>query len=41
VAHAAFAIPDFAAFIFPTCCNGIPVDFHPPACVIAAKSMSG
>jgi hypothetical protein len=37
VAAAALAIPDLAALIFSAYCNGIRVDFHPPACVIAAK----
>jgi hypothetical protein len=40
VAAAALAIPDLAAWIFSAYCSGIRVDFHPPACVIAAKSMS-
>jgi hypothetical protein len=40
VAAAALAIPDLAALIFSAYCNGIRVDFHPPACVIATKSMS-
>jgi hypothetical protein len=40
VAAAARAIPDLAALIFSAYCSGIRVDFHPPACVIAAKSMS-
>jgi hypothetical protein len=40
VAAAALAIPDLAALIFSAYCSGIRVDFHPPACVIAAKSMS-
>src|SRR5450631_2154054 len=39
-AAAALAIPDRAALIFSAYCSGIRVDFHPPACVIAAKSMS-
>jgi hypothetical protein len=34
------AIPDRAAVIFSAYCKGIRVDFQPPACVIAAKSMS-
>jgi hypothetical protein len=37
---AALAIPDLAALIFSAYCNGIRVDFQPPACVIAARSMS-
>jgi hypothetical protein len=37
---AALAIPDLAALIFSAYCNGMRGDFHPPACVIAAKSMS-
>jgi hypothetical protein len=37
---AALAIPDLAALIFSAYCNGMRVDFQPPACVIAAKSMS-
>jgi hypothetical protein len=40
VAAAALAIPDLAASIFSAYCSGMRVDFHPPACVIAAKSMS-
>jgi hypothetical protein len=40
VAAAALAIPDLAAWIFSAYFSGIRVDFHPPACVIAAKSMS-
>jgi hypothetical protein len=36
VAAAALAIPDRAALIFSAYCSGIRVDFHPPACVIAA-----
>src|SRR3984893_8414304 len=40
LAAAALVIPDRAALIFSAYCNGIRVDFHPPACVIAAKSMS-
>jgi hypothetical protein len=40
LAAAALAIPDRAALIFSAYCSGIRVDFHPPACVIAAKSMS-
>ena len=40
VAAAALAIPDLAALIFSAYYSGIRVDFHPPACVIAAKSMS-
>ena len=40
LAAAALAIPDLAALIFSAYCSGIRVDFHPPACVIAAKSMS-
>jgi hypothetical protein len=31
---------DFARVIFSAYCGDIRVDFHPPACVIAAKSMS-
>ena len=34
VAAAALAIPDFAALIFSAYCNGIRVDFQPPAWVI-------
>ena len=37
---AALAIPDRAALIFSAYCSGIRVDFQPPACVIAARSMS-
>jgi hypothetical protein len=37
---AARAIPDLAALIFSAYCSGIRVDFQPPACVIAAKSIS-
>ena len=37
---AALAIPDLAALIFSAYCSGIRVDFQPPACVIAARSMS-
>jgi hypothetical protein len=37
---AALAMPDLAALIFSAYCNGIRGDFHPPACVMAAKSMS-
>jgi hypothetical protein len=40
VAAAARAMPDLAALIFSAYCSGIRVDFQPPACVIAAKSMS-
>jgi carbonic anhydrase len=40
VAAAALAIPDLAALIFSAYCNGIRGDFQPPACAIAAKSMS-
>jgi hypothetical protein len=40
VAAVPLAIPDRAALIFSAYCSGIRVDFHPPACVIAAKSMS-
>jgi hypothetical protein len=40
VAAAALAIPDRAALIFSAYCSGIRVDFHPQACVIAAKSIS-
>ena len=36
----ALAIPDLAALIFSAYCSGIRGDFHPPACVMAAKSMS-
>jgi hypothetical protein len=39
VAEAAFAIPDLTAFIFSAYCNDIRVDFHPPACVISARSI--
>src|SRR5450755_2550141 len=39
-AAAALAIPDRAALIFSAYCSGIRVDFHPPACVIAARSLS-
>ena len=40
-ADAALAIPDHAALIFSAYCSGIRVDSHPPpACLIAAKSMS-
>jgi hypothetical protein len=39
-AAAALAIPDLVALIFSAYCSGIRVDFHPPAWVIAAKSMS-
>jgi len=31
---------DLAALIFSAYCSGIRIDFQPPACVIAAKSMS-
>jgi hypothetical protein len=37
---AALAIPDLAALIFSAYCSGMRADFQPPACVIAAKSMS-
>jgi hypothetical protein len=37
---AALAIPDLAALILSAYCSGIRVDFQPPACVIAARSMS-
>ena len=37
---AALAIPDLAALIFSAYCNGIRVDFHSPACVIAARLFS-
>jgi hypothetical protein len=37
---AARAMPDLAALIFSAYCNGMRGDFHPPACVIAARSMS-
>jgi hypothetical protein len=40
VAAAARATPDRAALIFSAYCNGIRADLHPPACVMAAKSMS-
>jgi hypothetical protein len=40
VAAAALATPDRAALIFSAYCSGMRVDFHPPACVIAAKSIS-
>ena len=39
VAAAARAIPGLPALIFSAYCNGIRGDFHPPACVMAAKSM--
>ena len=39
-AAAALAIPDLAALIFSAYCSAIRVDFHPPACVIAARSIS-
>ncbi len=39
-AAAAFAIADRVTCIFSEYCKGIRVDFHPPACVIAAKSIS-
>jgi hypothetical protein len=39
VAAAALAIPDLAALIFSAYCSGIRVDFHPPACVIAANPL--
>jgi len=39
-AAAARAIPFLAAFIFFAYCNGILVDFQPPACVIDVKSIS-
>jgi hypothetical protein len=37
---AALATPDLAALVFSAYCSGIRVDFHPPAYVIAARSMS-
>jgi hypothetical protein len=39
-AAAARAIPDLATLIFSAYCSGMRGDFHPPACVMAAKSMS-
>jgi len=40
VFSAARAIPDRPTLIFSAYCNGMRGDFHPPAWVIAARSMS-
>jgi hypothetical protein len=40
MAAAARAMPDLAALIFSAYCSGIRGDFLPPACAMAAKSMS-
>jgi hypothetical protein len=40
VFSAARAIPDLPTLIFSAYCNGIRGDFHPPAWVMAARSMS-
>jgi hypothetical protein len=40
VAAAALAIADLPALILSAYFNGILVEFHPPACVFAARSIS-